>query len=104
MNQEKEGHGSLKEVPKLSGKSLEAVKSKDIKVPPPPPGYQSILRLVKDIKQGQDEVWKIKKDQEETRKLHAEQLEQQKRLAELMVQMQDTISAKRWAILQKPCW
>ena len=50
MSQEVEGHGTLKEVPKLSGKSLEAVRSKDVKVPPPPPGDQSILRLVKDIK------------------------------------------------------
>ena len=72
MNQDSKGHGSLKEVPKLSGKSLEAVKSKDIKVPPPPPGDQSILHLVKDIKGGQDEVRKIKKVQEETRKLHIE--------------------------------
>ena len=56
MNQECEGHGSLKEVPKLSGKSLEAVRSKDIKVPPPPPEDQSILRLVKDVKRSQDQV------------------------------------------------
>ena len=69
--------------------------SKDIKALPPPPGDQNILRLVKDVKQGQDEVRKIKKDQEETCKLHAEQLEQQKRLAEIMVQMQDTILAKK---------
>ena len=95
MDQESEGHGSLKEVPRLSGKSLEVVRSKDIKALPPPPGDQNILRLVKDVKQGQDEVRKIKKDQEETRKLHAEQLEQQKKLAELMVQIQDTISAKK---------
>ena len=95
MNQDSEGHGSLKEMPKLAVKSLEAVKSKDIKVPPPPPGDQSILRLVKDIKWGQDEVWKIKKDQEETRKLHVEQMEQQKKLAELMVQMKDSISARK---------
>ena len=95
MNQESEGHGSLKEVPRLSGKSLEVVRSKDIKALPPPPGDQNILRLVKDVKRGQDEVRKIKKDQEETRKLHAEQLKQQKKLAELMVQIQDTISAKK---------
>ena len=95
MNQEGEGHGTLKEVPKLAGKSLESVRSKDIKVPPPPPEDQSISRLVKDVKQSQDEVQRIRKDQEETCKLHAEQLEQQKRLVELMVQMQDTISAKK---------
>ena len=71
MNQESEGHGSLKEVPKLSGKSLEAVRSKDIKVPPPPPEDQSISRLVKDVKRSQDEVRKIGKDQEETRKMNA---------------------------------
>ena len=104
MNQDSEGHGPLKEVPKLAGKSLEAVKSKDIKVPPPPPKDQSISCLVKDVKRSQDEVRRIRKDQEETRKLHAEQLEQQKRLAELMVQMQDTISAKKRAILRKPYW
>ena len=62
MNQDSEGNGPLKELPKLSGKCLEVVKSKDIKVPPPPPGDQNILRLVKDIKQGQDDVRKIKKD------------------------------------------
>ena len=45
MNQDSKGHGSLKEMPKLAVKSFEAVKSKDIKVPPPPPGDQSILRL-----------------------------------------------------------
>ena len=55
---------------------------------PPPPGDQNILHLVKDVKQGQDEVRKIKTDQEETRKLHAIQLEQQKKLAELMGQIQ----------------
>ena len=50
MNQEVEGHGTLKEVPKLSGKSLESVRSKDIKVPPPPPEDQSISHLVKNVK------------------------------------------------------
>ena len=50
MNQYSEGHGSLKEMPKLAVKSLEAVKSKDIKVPPPPPEDQIILRVVKDVK------------------------------------------------------
>ena len=95
MNQEVEGYGTLKEVPKLSGKSLESFRSKEIKVPPPPPEDQSISRLVKDVKQSQDEVQKIRKDQEETCKMHAEQLEQQKRLAEIMVQMQDAISAKK---------
>ena len=62
MNQEGEGHATLKEVSKLSGKSLESVRSKDIKVPPPPPEEQSISRLVKDIKQCQDEVRRIRKD------------------------------------------
>ena len=95
MDQESEGHGSLKEVPRLSGKSLEVARSKDVKAPPPPSGDQSILRLVKDVKRGQDEVRKIRKDQEESQKLYAEQLKQQKKLADLMVQMQDTISAKK---------
>ena len=99
MNQEGEGHGTLKEVPILSDKSLELFRSKEIKVPHPPPEDQSISHLVKDVKQSQDGVQKIRKDQEETHKLHAEQLEQQKRLAEIMVQMQDTISAKKRAIL-----
>ena len=89
MNQEGEGHGSLKEVPKLSGKYLELVRSKEIKILHPPPEDQSISCLVKDDKRSQDKVRKIRKDQEETHKLHAEQLEQQKRLAEIMVQMQD---------------
>ena len=50
MNQESEGHGSFKEVPRLSGKSLEVVRSKDIKALPPPPGDQNILCLVKDVR------------------------------------------------------
>ena len=60
MNQEVEGHGTLKEVPKLSGKPLESVRSKEIKVPPPPPEDQSISLLVKDIRKGHDKVWKIR--------------------------------------------
>ena len=99
MNQEVEVHGTIKEVPKLSGKPLESVRSKEIKVPPPPPEDQRVSCLVKDVKRSQGEVQKIRKDQEETHKMHAEKLEQQKRLAEIMVQMQDAISAKRWAIL-----
>ena len=95
MNQESKGHGSLKDVPGLFGKSLEVVRSKDVKSLPPSSGDQSILHLVKDVKYGQDKVQKIRKDQEESRKLHAEQLKQQKKLADLMVQMQDTISAKK---------
>ena len=95
MSQEVEGHGTLKEVPKLSGKPLELVRPKEIKVPPPPPEDQSISRLVKDVKRGQDEVRKIRKDQEETRRMHAEQLEQQKKLTEIMVQMQSAILAKK---------
>ena len=75
MSQEGEGHGTLKEDPKLSGKPLESVRPKDIKVPPPPPEDQSISRLVKDVKRGQDEVRKIRKDQEKTHKMHAEHLE-----------------------------
>ena len=104
MNQEGEGHGTLKEVPILSDKSLELFRSKEIKVPHPPPEDQSISHLVKDVKQSQDGIQKIRKDQEDTHKLHAEQLEQQKRLAEIMVQMQDTISEKKRAILRKPYW
>ena len=42
MNQEGEGHGTLKEVPILSDKSLELFRSKEIKVPHPPPEDQSI--------------------------------------------------------------
>ena len=56
MIQEGEGHRTLKEVPKLSGKSLESVRSKDIKIPPPPPEDQSISRLIKDVKRSQDRV------------------------------------------------
>ena len=56
MNQESKGNGSLKEVPGQFGKSLEVVRSKDVKSPPPSSGDQSILRLVKDVKRGQDEV------------------------------------------------
>ena len=93
MSQEVEGHGTFKEDPKLSGKLLESVRPKEIKVQPPPPEDQSISRLVKYFKQSHDKVWKLRKDQEETRKMHAEHLEQQKRLAKIMVPMQDTISA-----------
>ena len=50
MNQEGEGHATLKEVPKLSGKSLESVRSKDVKVPPPPSEDQGISHLVEDVK------------------------------------------------------
>ena len=68
MNQESEGHGSLKEVPGLFGKSLEVVRSKDVKSPSPSSRDQSILRLVKEVKRGQDEVRKIRKDQKESEK------------------------------------
>ena len=48
--------GTSKVDTKLSGKSLESVKSKETKVPPTPTEDQSISCLVKDVKRGQDEV------------------------------------------------
>ena len=56
MSQVVEGHGTLKKVPKLSGKVFELVRPKEIKVPPPPPEDQSISGLVKVVKRGEDEV------------------------------------------------
>ena len=54
MSQEVEEHGTSKEDPKLSDKSLELVRSRETKVHHH--HHQSISRLVEDVKKGQDEV------------------------------------------------
>ena len=94
MGQEVEGHGTSKEDPKLSGKSLESVRPGETRVHHDH-HHQSISRLVEDVKKGQDEVRKIRKDQEETCRMHAEQVKQQKKLTEMMEQIQAAISVKK---------
>ena len=76
MNQEVEEHGTSKEDPKSSGKSLELVRLRETKVHHHHHHHyhQSISRLVEDVKKGQDKVQKIRKDQEEARRMQAEQI------------------------------
>ena len=65
MNQEVEEHGTSKEDPKSSEKSLELVRDTKVHHHHHHHHHQSISRLVEDVRKGQDKVQKIRKNQEE---------------------------------------
>ena len=91
MSQEVEEHGTSKDDPKSSGKSLELVRLRETKVHH---HHQSISRLVEDVRKVQIKVKKIRKYQEEARRMQAEQINQQKKLTEMIEQIQAAISVK----------